>query len=139
MEKILNSKVADVFDSYPKNIQSKLLYLRQLILETASETDDLDEVQETLKWGEPSYLTKNGSTVRVAWKKSKPDQYAMYFNCKTKLISTFRELFSDRFNFEGNRSIVFDKDDDIPVKELKYCILLSLTYHKRKHLTMLDS
>ena len=53
-------------------------------------------------------------------------------------METFRVLFSDRFQFEGNRAIVFQKDDIIDVKALKYCILLSLTYHDRKHLNMLD-
>jgi len=71
-------------------------------------------------------------------KQSKPDQYTLYFNCKIKLVETFRVLFSDRFQFEGNRAIVFQKDDIIDVKALKYCILLSLTYHDRKHLNMLD-
>ena len=62
----------------------------------------------------------------------------MFFNCKTKLIETFRELFSDRFRFEGSREIIFQKDEDFDIKALKYCILLSLTYHDRKHLYMLD-
>jgi len=83
-------------------------------------------------------VTKNGSTLRMDWKKSKPDQYALYFNCKTKLVETFRVLFSDRFTFEGNRAIIFQEDDVIDEKALRYCILLSLTYHDRKHLNMLD-
>ena len=95
-------------------------------------------LEETLKWGEPSYLTKGGGTIRMDWKKSKPDQYAMYFNCKTKLVYTFKELYKDEFKYEGNRAIVFHKNDKIPINELKHCILLSLTYHSRKHLPLLD-
>ena len=72
------------------------------------------------------------------WKKSRPDEYALYFNCKTKLVETFRVLFSDRFTFEDNRAIIFQEDDVIDEKALRYCILLSLTYHDRKHLSMLD-
>jgi len=115
----------------------KLLFLRQLILETASETDGIDKIEETVKWGEPSYLTKNGSTVRIDWKKSNPKQYAMYFHCKTKLVDTFKEIYSGLFNFEDNRAIVFSENDEIPVEELKHCIMLSLTYHNIKHLSML--
>jgi hypothetical protein len=118
-------------------MRKKLMLLRQFILDTASETAGVDTVEETLKWGEPSYVTKNGSTIRVAWKDSRPTQYAMYFHCKTKLVGTFKELYRDTFHFEGNRAIVFDDNDEIPVNELKHCISLSLTYHSRKHLPLL--
>jgi hypothetical protein len=37
------------------------------------------------------------------WKKANPEQYAMYFHCKTKLVDTFKELYRDVFKFEGNR------------------------------------
>jgi hypothetical protein len=63
----------------------------------------------------------------------------MYFHCKTKLVDTFRELYNDTFNFSGNRAIIFSKNDKIPVDELKYCIYLSLTYHRRKHLPLLGA
>jgi hypothetical protein len=134
---IENTKVAAVFEHYPINIQKKLFYLRQLILDTGSETDGVDSVEETLKWGEPSYVSKTGSTIRLGWKKSNPSQFALYFNCKTKLVETFREIYRDTFIFEGNRAIVFNENDDISVDELKQCIASSLTYHTRKHLPML--
>ena len=137
MNKIKNPDVAEVFNNYPKPMRQKLMLLRQLVLDTASETEGVGTLEETLKWREPSYLTKSGSTIRMSWKKSKPDQYAMYFHCKTKLVDTFKELYRDKFNFEGNRAIVFNEDDEIPTSELKHCISLSLTYHRRKHLPML--
>ena len=135
---MMNCEVSAVYNSYPQKMRESLLYLRELIYEVASDEEDEISIEETLKWNEPSYLTPNGSTIRLAWRKSKPEEYGIFFNCKTKLIPTFRELFSDRFSFEGDRAILFKIDDKIAIKELKYCILLSLTYHCRKHLTMLD-
>ncbi len=137
MSKIENKEVEKVFDSYPKEIRKKLMLLRKLVIDTASETEGVKMLEETLKWGEPSYLTKGGSTIRMDWKKSKPDQYAMYFNCKTKLVDTFKERYKYEFKYEGNRAIVFHKNDTIPINELKHCILLSLTYHSIKNLPML--
>lgn len=134
---IENIKVERVFEQYPKHIQPKILLLRQLILDTVIETEGIDNVDETLKWGEPSYITKKGSTIRIGWKQSTPDQYAMYFNCKTRLVDTFKEVYRDLFDYEGNRAIIFGINDEIPVNELKQCIALALTYHTRKHLTML--
>ena len=137
MDIIKNPDVEEVFRHYPQLMNQKLLLLRQLILDTAAETKGVGPVEETLKWGEPSYVTKSGSTVRIGWKEKNPRQYAMYFHCKTKLVDTFKELYRDKFKFEGNRAIVFDEDDEIPIEELKHCIALSLTYHGRKHLPML--
>jgi len=131
-------KVKEKFESYPYNIILKLYKIRELIFDVASKEETILKIEETLKWNEPSYITKNGSTLRIDWKKSNPNQYSMYFNCKTTLISTFRELFSDKLTFVNNREIVFNVENDIDEEILKYCILLSLTYHDRKHLNMLD-
>lgn len=137
MSEFKDLNVAEIFNNYPEAMRGKLLLLRKLVMDTASEMEGIGQLQETLKWGEPSYLTKGGSTIRISLKKSKPDQYAMYFNCKTKLVDTFKELYRDKFKFEGNRAIVFNGSDEIPINELKHCIMLSLTYHSRKHLLML--
>ncbi len=137
MDIITTKEVDDVFNSYPETVRAELLNLRQLIIVTASETSGIKEIEETLKWGEPSYLTKTGSTIRMGWKKSKPGQYVMYFHCKTKLVDTFKELYPDQFQFEGNRAIIFNTNQDVPVSELRHCISLSLNYHNIKHLPML--
>lgn len=126
-----------VFDRYPDWARERLLVLRELIVETAKETEDISALEETLKWGEPSYLTKNGSTIRMDWKSKSPDQYALYFKCTSRLVETFKATFQNVFEFEEKRALVFQKDDKIPVEELKHCIRAALTYHKVKHLPTL--
>jgi len=130
----INPKVEAVFNNYPDSIQKKLLNLRRLIFETAETIEGITSIEETLKWGEPSYLVKKGSTVRIDWKEKAPDQYAMYFKCTSKLLPTFKSVYKDIFTFEGNRAIVFQMSDTIPEAELKNCIKTTLTYHKVKHL-----
>jgi len=121
------------FDSYPINVKDKLQTLRNLVLEAAEELDDIEEIEETLKWGEPSFLTKKGSTVRMDWKAKNPGQYAIYFKCTSKLVTTFKEVFGDTFTYEKTRAILFDLENDIiPKKELKLCIKAALRYHKVK-------
>ena len=131
----MNPEVKRVIDSYPKEIQDKILQLRQLIFSVAKEVDLT--LRETLKWNEPSYLSKDGSTVRIAWRKSFPNQYGIFFNCKTNLIETFKEIYPQEFTFEGNRILIFALDEELPEKELKHCIQLSLNYHALKHLPLL--
>lgn len=126
--------VARVFNGYPKEIKLKMEALRSLVLETANEIDEITHLEETLKWNEPSYLTKHGSTLRMDWKAKNPEYYAMYFKCTSKLIPTFKASFANVFEFEGNRAIVFKLGDSIPNTELKACIKVALRYHKVKHL-----
>ncbi|MFZ1320306.1 MAG: DUF1801 domain-containing protein [Ignavibacteria bacterium] len=125
------------FQTYPKKVKSKLNHLRSLIIDTAEEIESIKEIEETLKWGEPSYLVKNGSTIRIDWKSKTPDQYAMYFKCTSKLIPTFKAIFKDKFLYENNRAIVFKLNGKISESELKQCITMALTYHKIKHLPLM--
>jgi hypothetical protein len=137
----INSEVAAIFNSYPQNIKSKLMFLRQLIYDTAASFEEIGELEETLKWGEPSYLTpksKSGSTIRIAWKESQKEQYSIFFKCTANLVPAFKEKFPQKFKFGGNRSINFNLNDDVPVKELKQCIALALTYHRNKKLETAD-
>jgi hypothetical protein len=113
------------------------MFLRRLIFDTAASIEGIGEIEETLKWGEPSYLTpksKSGSTIRIAWKESQKENYSIFFKCTANLVPAFKEKFPQQFNFGGNRSIDFSLNDDVPVKELKQCIALALTYHRNKKL-----
>ncbi len=134
-----NPLVKDVFDNYPKSVHDQLFHLRELILSAASEIEGLEKLEETLKWGEPSYLSKYGSTVRIDWKEKNPEQFAIYFKCTSKLVPTFKTIYKDKFEFEGNRAIIFKLTDKIPEVELKHCISMALTYHKIKHLPLLGA
>lgn len=132
-------QVEEVFNNYPEHVQHQLLHLRELVVNTAKEIEGLDKLEETLRWGEPSYITKYGSTLRMDWKAKSPDQFALYFKCTSKLVPTFKTIYKDLFTFEGTRAIVFKLNDNIPEKELKNCIQLALTYHKVKHLPLLGA
>ena len=85
-------EVEMVFNKYSEKVRKKLLNLRRIIIETAHESEGITSMEETLKWGEPSYLVKNGSTLRIDWKEKKPEQYAMYFKCTSKLVPTFKVI-----------------------------------------------
>lgn len=130
-------KVEAVYANYPDFVRDKMQYLRQLVIETAEETAEVSVLEETLKWGEPSFVTKNGSTLRMDWKEKTPEQYAMYFQCTSRLVDTFRLVFDRKFQYEGKRAIVFQLNQDIPALELKECIKAALIYHKVKDLITL--
>lgn len=109
--------------------------LRQLIFETAAEMDRVGPLEETLKWGQPSYLTsksKSGTTIRIDQIGSEHGQYSLFVHCQTTLISTFRDFYPEELSYDGKRAIVFDVNEDPPENPLRHCIALALTYHLDK-------
>lgn len=133
----MESTLANKFNDYPQNVQPILKQLRSLIFKVAEESQ-LD-LEETLKWGEPSYSAKQGSPIRMDWKAKTPNEYYLFFHCQTKLIDTFKELYGDSLQFQGNRAIVLNLSNNMPEPILKHCIALALNYHKVKHLPLLGA
>ncbi|VAV88280.1 hypothetical protein MNBD_ALPHA04-40, partial [hydrothermal vent metagenome] len=91
--------------------------------------------EETLKWGEPAFLTsatKSGTTIRINRHKKSDSQYAMYVNCRTDLVARYKDLYADCLNFEGSRAILFDVERELPVDPVKHCIFMALTYHLKR-------
>lgn len=125
--------VAKVLALYPETIRERLLAVRSLIFDTAAATDGVGELTETLKWGEPAYLTeasKSGTTIRLGWKPAQPNHYKIYVHCQTDLVERFRAASPDGVSFEGDRAIVFDESRPVPVDFLTACIEAALTYHR---------
>ncbi|WP_084029704.1 DUF1801 domain-containing protein [Bradyrhizobium sp. LMTR 3] len=129
-----DAAVEAVFKAYPNPVRAKLLALRRLIYDTAKTTEGVGALEETLKWGQPSYLTtesKSGSTIRIDQVKDEAGRYAVYFHCQTDLVETFRELYPE-LRYGGNRSILLDAGEKLPAAALRHCVGLALTYHARK-------
>ena len=124
--------VAAVLDTYSAPLRERLMRLRSLIQETAATTDGVGPLEETLKWGEVSYLTSasgSGTTVRIGRDKAS-GQPAIYVNCQTDLLSRYRTLYPDGFSYDGDRGVVLGDAPDEPA--LKHMIALALTYHAGK-------
>jgi hypothetical protein len=133
---IENAAVAAVFEGYAPQVHAKLLDLRRLILETAAETQGVGPIEETLKWGQPSYITResgSGSTIRIDQVKGEPGQVALYVHCRTTLAESFQRLYPDVFTFEGKRALRFAVGMALPIEPLKRCIALALTYHRQRN------
>ncbi len=128
-------KTSEGFDakmnSYPDQIMGRMTRLRALVRQVA-EDSGMIRLEETLKWGEPSFIIKQGSTLRMDWKSKSLNQYAMYFSCSSRLVDTFKIVFGDTFRYEGKRAILFDLTSELPEQELKRCIAATLRYHEVK-------
>lgn len=107
--------------------------------DVADSNEAIGSVEETLKWGEPSYRAKGGSTIRLGIPNSSPECFAMYFNCNTKLVDTFRQIRPNTFEFEGNRAILFALGRQTDTDALRHCIEIALRYHHLKKRPLLGT
>ncbi|MEL7548025.1 MAG: DUF1801 domain-containing protein [Pseudomonadota bacterium] len=126
--------VAKALAACPAAARKALDALRTLILETAAELDGVGPLTETLKWGEPAYLTekpRTGTTIRLGWDAT-GETVSLYVHCQTTLIKAWRDLYENDLTFIGNRELRLSTDQTLPNAALKHCIAMALTYHSRK-------
>lgn len=130
---ITDPKVEAAFAAFPHPAREGLLHLRHLILETASQTPEAGAIEETLKWGQPSYLTpetRSGTTIRLGVPKS--GGFAIFTHCQSQVIPAFKTIAEQEFRFDGNRAVLFRQTSDIKPELLTKLIGHALLYHKSK-------
>ena len=124
------SEIEDKYDSYPPIVKNEVLELRKIILDIALADNDIDFIGEDLKWGEPSFITKSsGTTLRIDWKEKNPNSISIFVNCRTKLISIYKDIYPDDFEYIGNREIRLSLLKRYSTKKLSKCIELALKYN----------
>ena len=129
----MDLSVRNKFKTYPDEVSEALLVIRALIFQIAKE-EGITDLIETLKWAEPSYISKIGTTIRYDWKAKYPNEYRIYFHCQTSLVETFKEVYADTFEYDGNRALIFKLGATLPMKQLSHCLSIALRYKKVKHL-----
>ncbi|TGK82630.1 hypothetical protein EHQ24_10915 [Leptospira noumeaensis] len=105
--------------------------IRTWIYELSKSDEKIGEIEECLKWGEPSFLTpktKSGSTIRMA--KVNEFEFALYFNCKTTIAQEIAMEFPE-LNCDGRRAVYFSVSKKLSKAKLIACLKKALLYHKR--------
>lgn len=134
MTKPMPGDVEAAFRAFPPAVRHRLVELRAMISGVAAGDPRIGALTETLKWGEPAYLTEatgSGSTIRLGWPRKRPDRAAIYFICHTTLVDTFRERFGGIFEYETNRAVLLPVTGDVDRAPLEFMLSMALTYHLR--------
>lgn len=120
--------MAAAFAAFPDVARATLLAARAEVFAAAGDVR-IGALTETLKWGEPAYLTEatqSGSTLRLALLRSEP---AILVNCRTTLVEEVRGHCGDAFRYDGTRGIVLA---GAPAEAVRHAAWLALTYHLRR-------
>lgn len=128
---ITDPGVRAAFEAFPETFHQPLRDLRQLILETAEDDPRVGTLQETLKWGQPSWLPARprvGTTIRLGTDRQGA-HLALFVHCQTSVIRDFRSGPGKDMRFDGNRAILLDPDGPLPRDLLRLPIRHALTYH----------
>jgi hypothetical protein len=108
----------------PVASQAGLSYLRARIHEIAR-AEGLT-VEESLKWGQPSFRAPHGSPLRIGVPKS--GGFAIYAHCSTRLMADFATV-APTACIEGNRAVQFADLSDAETQPLDLLIRAALVYH----------
>ncbi|GAB5470894.1 MAG: hypothetical protein Kilf2KO_39240 [Rhodospirillales bacterium] len=122
------------FDSLPPETRGLCEALRGLALQVAEEHPEIGPLTETLKWGEPAYLTEAtgaGSTLRI-WRSKGDRRPALFVNCQTTLVEQFKAHYPATFDYRDSRAVVLTSPVEEVREALKHCMALTFTYRLRK-------
>ncbi|SKA52438.1 DUF1801 domain-containing protein [Enterovibrio nigricans] len=131
----MDCAVSEKLMCYPPSVRASLTLIRKHIFDVAEKLDK--DVEESLKWGQLSYVVKGGTAIRLDWDDNNPAYLIILFHCQTQMIETLREVMPESFVYKGNRAALLDLQHDIPLSELQTCIEVAFTYKARKGLFLL--
>jgi len=61
-----------------------------------------------------------------------PGYFGLYVNFSTTVINGAKHIYGDKFQYDGNRGLMFKSDDQLPEKEIRHIIDIILCYHINK-------
>ncbi|SDW21911.1 hypothetical protein [Litoreibacter albidus] len=120
--------IFQVFASMPADVATTLRAARLDILRAAAASNEVGQLDETMKWGEPAYLTcapKTGTTLRLGLIGG---QAAVMVPCSTAIIDDARAIFGPLPELSGKRGLVLGGQRQV----FNYVVDAALHYHLRK-------
>jgi hypothetical protein len=128
-----SSTARDAFAAFPQPARTTLMAVRAMIFDIAATLPvdlNVSRVEETTKWGQPSYATpdtKSATPIRL--RLSKAGDPAIFTHCQSTVMRDFRHLASPYLKFDGNRAVYLPIDHPPKLVEFAPLIRAALTYH----------
>ncbi len=107
-----------------------MLQVRELIFATAAAHHDVGKLSETLKWGEPAYLTDeacSGGAISSAASRTRARRHPVQLPDDGG--DRLRGRFTVQFEYGRARALLLPLSGALPKLGLTVCLSLALTYH----------
>ncbi len=121
----------EAWNRIPKELLGLADQIKDLIFSCAQELQ-LGSLILTTKWGEASFVSKKGVTIRIAAYKHQENTLGIFFPCSSTMIHTCRDLFPAEFDYEKNRAILISAKNKTNQQALKLLLRSALEYHNVK-------
>ena len=129
-----SDQVADAFSRFNPAEHATLLAVRGLIHELATETPGVGTLEESLKWGSPSYVTvspRTGTPIRLDRHNSDENTVGVYVHCQSRVMEQFKVVHPSSPRTLGARALLLHTDKALPLAALSDFLLIALTYRLR--------
>ena len=126
--------VASVYASQPEPQRASLLALRALLFDLAGQLDPVGQVDESLKWGSPSYVSTTprvGTPIRLDRVTNSDVDVGVFVHCQSRVVEHFRLVHADTYRLDGTRGLLLNAHEDLPKDAVVDFMSLVLTYHTR--------
>lgn len=120
----MSAPVRSAFEVAPDAVRPGFWHLRERILHCAEQSGI--DVQETLKWGQPAYLSPGGTTLRIGAPKT--GGFAIYAHCGTSIIADFKSIVPEA-RIIPKRAVLFSTLEEAASLPLELMISAALEYH----------
>lgn len=128
-----SQQVETAYDLPDSVAREGLLLLREMIFDIAKARPETGQIEETLRWGQPAYLTpqtKSGTTIRLGVHKSA--RFALFVHCQSRVIPAYLEAYPMWDRVDGTRAVLFDHATEIEPRRHSWLVEQALTYRLRK-------
>ena len=126
----LPATFSDKFQSWPAPVAQTALAIRTHLMQAAQDLD-IQNLEESLKWGEPAWRPrKGGTTLRLSWKPGS-DEIGLFVDCKTDLNARMMSDYPDAFRYHPPRAMYHSvADEDLPVAALTHLARITFRYSR---------
>ncbi len=129
MTEFQDEKIKAAFLNFDRAARSSLLAARHLILSMTDKLDRVSSIEESLKWGQPSYapVPKTGTPIRLGV--TKTGAPTMFVHCQTTLVSDLEADNAHGLKTIDNRAVLLPSGDLADHPGLLNFVRLAFTYH----------
>lgn len=125
----MTPEIENAFAEFESGPRASLTAMRQLIFEVGAELDEVSSIEESLKWGQPSYAPKPKTGTPIRLGVTKDGTPTLFVHCQTTLVSDLEANNPHDLRTIDNRAVVLPGGAVADNGGLRGFVKAALKYH----------